>query len=104
MWLERLSRTRFDVERNLDVDDGVRRLIADDIDDVNARDCGCDDDDENGDVEREEVEEEQREQLDQKSFFVRSKRKVDLPALAAAAARATVCCLVAVSVGITFGV
>lgn len=70
-------------------------LVVDDTDDVSEQDCDCDydDDDENEDVEQVEVVEEMRVQLDrsdnvQKNFLA---QKINLPALAAAAARATVC-------------
>ncbi len=76
-------------------------LVVDDIDDVNEQDYDYDDDDENEDVEQ--VEEEMPEQLKNIEFYF-SFQTIYLPALAAAAARATVCCVVAVKVGITFGV
>ncbi len=101
IWVEKL-----DVEMNLVVDDVIQMWVVDDIDDVSEQDYDYDDDDENEDVEQEEVEEEKQEQLriEKYLFIFQKNNRFYLPALAAAAASATVCCVVAVKVGKTFGV
>ena len=71
-------------------------LVVDDTGDVSEQDCDCgydyDDDDESEDVEQVEVVEGMRVQLNQSGKVkISLVPKINLPALAAAAARATVC-------------